>query len=337
MVWHDESSGTPRLTVYDIPSGVRSYITKDVDSTSIPAIYGNRIVWSANYNESNYNYNVYMRDISTSKQIKIADGNSPDIYNSKIAYGYEDADGRTIAVYDINTKETINAHSSSQIFSPHIYGNKVIWSNFYSRDGFIEMYDLVTKKTIDVTSDNTGNTLSGSDAVDAGDDTGTHIDINGDKIVYSKSGDDQFGYAGVYVYDITSAKSIPVYIYPKGTYTTPDVYGNTVVWGIDENFGEAKDTGIYVYSMESKPTADFSVNKVSGKAPLSVKFTSKTTGNPTDYYWVFEPSTSRDWNSHHAVTAVHTFKKPGVYTISLTVTNGAGSTTVTKKNYITVK
>jgi beta propeller repeat protein len=74
LVWHDESSGTPRLTVFDIPSGARSYITKNVDSTSIPKIYGNRIVWSANYNPSNYDYNVYMRDISTSTQIQIAVG-----------------------------------------------------------------------------------------------------------------------------------------------------------------------------------------------------------------------------------------------------------------------
>ncbi|WP_422542812.1 PKD domain-containing protein [Methanosarcina sp.] len=63
---------------------------------------------------------------------------------------------------------------------------------------------------------------------------------------------------------------------------------------------------------------------------------SSTTGNPTSYFWIFEPSTSNDWNSHHAVTAVHTFKKPGVYTISLVVSNSAGSTTVTKNSYIHV-
>ncbi len=131
LVWYDESSGTPRLTVYDISSGARSYIIKDVDNRSIPHIYGNRIVWNANYNESDNNYDVYMRDISTSTQTKIAEGNSPDIYNTKIAYDYENEDGRTIAVYDIVTKETINVNSSSQISNPHIYGNKVIWSDFF--------------------------------------------------------------------------------------------------------------------------------------------------------------------------------------------------------------
>lgn len=95
LVWHDESSKTPRLAVYDMSTAAKTYITQNVDQSSRPAIYGNRIVWSADYNESNYNYNVYMRDISTSKQTKIANGNSPDIYDTRITYGYEDADGRT--------------------------------------------------------------------------------------------------------------------------------------------------------------------------------------------------------------------------------------------------
>ncbi|WP_292387532.1 PGF-pre-PGF domain-containing protein [Methanosarcina sp. UBA5] len=342
LVWRDESSGVPRLTVYDIPSGARSYITEDVDNSSIPSIYGNRIVWSANYNELDYNYSIYMRDISTSTQTKIAKGNSPDICDTKIAYGYEDADGRNIAVYDINTNEPIKVDSSSQIFIPHIYGNKVIWSNFYSRDGFIQMYDLVTKKAIDVTSDNTGNTLPeyADSYTDAGDDTGTHIDINGDKIVYSKSGDDQFGYAGVYVYDIPSAKSTPVYIYPRDTYTTPDIYNDTIVWGINGNYdgyGEVNNTGIYMCDLSATntlpPVAEFTANTTYGAAPLVVLFTDNSTGGvPTSWIWNFGDRTY----SKHAMNATHTFTKPGSYTISLTAGNDAGNNKVVKPNYIVV-
>jgi len=339
LVWHDKSSGVPRLTVYDIPSGARSYITQDVGNYSFPAIYGNRIVWSANYNRSSYSYNVYMRDISTSTQAWIAQGENPEIYETKITYGYDDEDGRKIAVYDVNTKETINVHSSSQIFSPHIYGNKVIWSNFYSRDGFIEMYDLATKKAIDVTSDNTGNTLYGSDTIDAGDDTGTHIDINGDKIVYSKSGDDQFGYSGVYVYDVPSAKSTPVYIYPRGTHTTPDIYNDTIVWGIEDNYGTGvvNDTGIYMSDLSVTNTlpfvAEFTANTTYGAAPLVVLFTGASTGGvPTSWYWDF----GHGIYSKHAMNATHTFTKPGNYTISLTAGNNAGSNKVMKPNYIVV-
>lgn len=169
----------------------------------------------------------------------------------------------------------------------------MIWSNFYSRDGFIEMYDLVTKKTIDVTSDNTGNTLYGPDVTaDAGDDTGTHIDINGDKIVYSKSGDDQFGSVGVYVYDIRSAKSTLVHIYPKETYTTPGVYNDTIVWGIDSNrgVGAANDNSIYVSDLSITdtlpPVAAFTSNVTFGTVPLVVLFTDTGTGgSPISWLW----------------------------------------------------
>lgn len=118
------------------------------------------------------------------------------------------------------------------------------------------MYDIIIKKETKVTSDHTGNTLNDSEEY-AGCDTGTHIDINGNKIVYLKSGNDQFGTTGVYVYDIPSAKSMLVYSYPENvTFTTPDIYGNTVVWGIDSHFPNGtSDTGIYVCNLESKPTA----------------------------------------------------------------------------------
>ncbi len=339
LVWHDESSGTPRLTVYDIPSGTRSYITKDVDSSSIPAIYGNRIVWKANYNESNYNYDIYMRDISTSTQTKIGEGNSPDIYDTKITYDYEDVnvEGRTIAVYDINSKEIINVYSSSQIFNPHMYGNKVIWSNFYTRSGFIQMYDLVTKQTIDVTSDNTRNTLWPDIYVDAGDDTGTYARINGDKIVYSKSGDDQFGYAGVYVYDIPSAKSTPVYIYPEMIDSASDIYNDNIVWGIDSRQGIANDNGIYMSNLSVTNTlpsiAGFTANTTYGAAPLVVLFTDTSTGEvPTSWIWDFGDGI----DSKHAVNVTHTFNKPGNYTIGMTVENGAGNSKIIKPNYIVV-
>jgi 40-residue YVTN family beta-propeller repeat len=338
VVWHDESNGTPRITVYDIPSGARSYIIQDVGNYSCPAIYGNRIVWSANYNESTYNYSIYMRDISTSTQAWIAEGESPDIYDTKIVYSANGRSTRDIFIYDITTKkiELISPYSSDLSY-PQMYGNKVIWSNFFSRGGFIEMYDFVTNETIDVTSDNAGNTLYGSDTIDAGDDTGTHVDISGDKIVYSKSGDDQFGYAGVYVYDIPSAKSTPVYIYPRGTHTTPDIYNDTIVWGIDSSYGGGNDTGIYICNLSVTntlpPVAEFTANTTYGAAPLVVLFTDTSTGGvPTSWLWDFGDRI----DSNHTTNATHTFTKPGNYTISLISGNDAGNSKVMKPNYIVV-
>jgi hypothetical protein len=112
------------------------------------------------------------------------------------------------------------------------------------------MYNTSTNKTIDVTkqldTDPDGNEYGAS--------TGTHIAIQDDKIVYNKAVDDYEGKPGVYVYNITTAQRTLIYNYPADVYTTPEVYNNAVVWGIDKNYvnGEAGN-GIYLYDLADKP------------------------------------------------------------------------------------
>jgi beta propeller repeat protein len=232
VVWLDESSGTPRIVVYDIPTATKSYITQNVDQYSKPAIYCNKIVWSANDS-------VYLMDISTSTQTRIGSGSNPDIYNTKVVYYSNSEDPKkdiTIRMYDIDTQEKVTVNSYGDPNKPHIWGNKVIWSDAYNHQGYIAMYDISTEKTIDVThqldTDPYGKEYGAS--------TGTHIAIQDNKIVYNKCVDDYEGKHGVYVYDISTGKSTLIYKYPKEVYTTPEVYGNNVVWGIDKNYVDGK-------------------------------------------------------------------------------------------------
>jgi beta propeller repeat protein len=238
LVWHDESSGTPRLAVYNIPTATKTYITQDVDQYSKPAIYEDKIVWSANDS-------VYFMNLSTSRQTKIASGSNPDIYDTKVVYYSYSEDPEadiTIRMYDINTKEKITVTSHGDPNIPRIWGTKVIWSDVYNHQGYIAMYDTSTKKTIDVTqplgTDPYGNEYGAS--------TGTYIAIQDDKIVYNKCVDDYEGEPGVYVYNISTGKSTLIYNYPEDVYTTPEVYNNTVVWGIDKNYVDS-DTGNDIY------------------------------------------------------------------------------------------
>jgi beta propeller repeat protein len=242
IVWHDESSGTPRLAVYDIPTATKNYITQNVDQYSKPAIYGDRIVWSANDS-------VYLRNISTSTQSKIGNGSNPDIYDTKVVYYSYSEDPEvdiTIRMYDIDTKEKITVASYGDPNIPRIWGTKVIWSDVYNHQGYIVMYNTSTNKTIDVTqqldTDPDGNEYGAS--------TGTHIAIQDDKIVYNKAVDDYEGKPGVYVYNITTGQSTLIYSYPADVYTTPEVYNNTVVWGIDKNYVDnAESSAIYLYNL----------------------------------------------------------------------------------------
>jgi PGF-pre-PGF domain-containing protein len=80
------------------------------------------------------------------------------------------------------------------------------------------------------------------------------------------------------------------------------------------------------------PVADFSTNVTSGTAPLTVLFAATGIGEaPTSWYWDFGDGI----NSKNA-TVIHTFTKPGNYTISLTVGNIIGNNTTTKPGYIVV-
>lgn len=82
-------------------------------------------------------------------------------------------------------------------------------------------------------------------------------------------------------------------------------------------------------------TANFTANNVTGCAPLVVQFTSTATGT--------NASTTYSWNLGNSVTSVlqnpsTTYSNPGTYSVTLTVSNGPGSSnTKTVTNYITVK
>lgn len=79
------------------------------------------------------------------------------------------------------------------------------------------------------------------------------------------------------------------------------------------------------------PVADFSASQTTICGAGSVSFTDISTGNPTSWSWNFgNGNTSVLQNP----TAIYSF--PGVYTVSLTVTNSFGSDLITKTDFITV-
>ncbi len=76
--------------------------------------------------------------------------------------------------------------------------------------------------------------------------------------------------------------------------------------------------------------ADFSGSPTSGGAPMTVYFNDLSIG-ATGWSWDFgDTGTSTDRDPSH------TYTSPGIYTVSLTVTNAVGSDTMTKTDYITV-
>lgn len=77
--------------------------------------------------------------------------------------------------------------------------------------------------------------------------------------------------------------------------------------------------------------AGFSATPAAGCAPLVVKFTDESTGNPGTWRWDLGNGTI-SFLQHPAAT----YFNPGTYTIKLVVRNGAQADSVVKVNYITV-
>lgn len=84
-------------------------------------------------------------------------------------------------------------------------------------------------------------------------------------------------------------------------------------------------------TQSNRPRADFTVDKFSGQPPLSVQFFNRSSGNPHTWNWEFgDGCTSREENP------VHTYDDDGQYTVSLNVTNKAGSDAISKNGLIFV-
>ena len=88
---------------------------------------------------------------------------------------------------------------------------------------------------------------------------------------------------------------------------------------------------LVVVFAQAQPVANFTANKTSGCSPLTVQYTSTSTGNPTAYDWNLGNSNSSTLQNPSA-----TYVVPGTYTVSLKVTNAAGNNTKTQTAYITV-
>jgi PKD repeat protein len=84
-------------------------------------------------------------------------------------------------------------------------------------------------------------------------------------------------------------------------------------------------------TVNAKPIADFTVDKTSGCAPLTIQFTDTSIGSPTTWSWGFG-----DGGNSTAQSPSHQYSSAGNYTVSLTVSNACDNDTKIETNYVTV-
>ena len=114
------------------------------------------------------------------------------------------------------------------------------------------------------------------------------------------------------------------------TYTTPGTY-SVMLTVIDSN--GCRDSVVQVSTVRiSSPVADFTTTDTLSCHLQSISFTNLSTGPNLTYNWDFgDGTTSTD------VHPVHQYTTPGVYNISLTITDEYGcSDKIVKNNYLTI-
>lgn len=313
IVWQDTQNGMFNIYMYDISTKKKTQITTS-GTAHYPSIYGNNIIWDdgRNYDDPmNLFYDVYAYDISTKKENEIATLNiSGDIYGNKIVMfrssGDELSSDSNVYVYDLSTKKATQITTDGYNGDPAIYGNKIVWTHYIDDMEYsnIYMYDLSTKKKTQINTSKLG----------------CNARIYGNNIVWLDRENGE-----IYAFDLITKQE--THTTDKTDHDQPAIYGNTIVW---TDFPSEKPS-VYMGTISYLPVAAFTASPTSGKYPLNVKFTDKST-DARYWSWNFgDKSTSTARNPTHKYT------KAGKYKVSLTVKNAVGANTKTIKNYIVAK
>jgi FOG: PKD repeat len=77
-------------------------------------------------------------------------------------------------------------------------------------------------------------------------------------------------------------------------------------------------------------SASFAADVNTGAAPLTIHFTDSSDGSPTEWHWDFG-----DGGYSTLQNPTYTYHKPGTFTVTLTVTNGTQSDTVSGNVVVT--
>ncbi len=108
--------------------------------------------------------------------------------------------------------------------------------------------------------------------------------------------------------------------------------------GRSENHPYIGDNDPHVFTIEAvdtstQPIADFSANTITIEVGNTIQFTDNSLNTPTSWDWSFEGGTPISSTVQHPVI---TYTTAGTYKVSLSVSNSAGTDSVSKTNFITV-
>jgi beta propeller repeat protein len=355
VIWfHEDNQGVVKVVFYDIST---KKITQKLFGAMMPydlSVYGNLII----YNDMFTGIDTVLYDFSTGNWIELPFRyvDDPALYDNKIVYtdnlnGNEDIYMVTldseIPAADFSASITSGYTPLTVKFTDKSTGSPTAWKWSFG-DGSA----LVTQYNPTYTYTKPGTyTVKETVSNAAGKDTEiktNYITVKAASVkpVAALSASPTSGNAPLKVQFADKSTGSPTYwkwSFGDGTYSTSKnpahTYSKAGKYTISLTIKNAagsntvtKSSYINVVTPVKAPAASFTASPTSGKKPLKVQFTDKSTNSPTSWKWSFGDGTYST-----SKNPAHTYSKSGKYTISLTVKNSKGSATKTASGYITVK
>ncbi|MGB9929994.1 MAG: PKD domain-containing protein [Methanosarcina sp.] len=340
VVWQDNRTGNEDIFFQNLSIKKQVRITKNESNQYSPAIYKDKIVWVDGrnggcldeYGNSIGSVDIYMFNLSSNKETRITTSGAatnPDIYENIIVWqDHRDKQYDSysnIYMFDLSTMKETQITTSELAISPAIYGDKIVWEDARNWTfGDIYMYNLSTSTESQISNSSRAYNPA----------------IYGDRIVYEDNRYDASGNTDLFMYDLFTNKEILLTAWDEFQGGPDDewsdeyqvdaaIYEDRIVWA----GGYQGSYDIYLGTpLSNLPEAAFLASPISGKVPLKVQFSDKSTSAPTSWKWSFGDKTYSTQKNPK-----HTYSKPGKYTVSLTVKNAAGNNTKTVPGYIVVK
>lgn len=136
-------------------------------------------------------------------------------------------------------------------------------------------------------------------------------------------------------YSFQNLQSLAVFnIYAWNANTTQ---GQGMLWTNSILPGQTGGPSGYIVQGTSTPNAVFTPNVTNGTAPLSVQFTDSSTGAiPLTWSWDFGDPDSGNLDTSILENPSHIYQSPGIYNVTLTVTNAFGISITTEQITVVV-
>jgi beta propeller repeat protein len=311
IVWESWVNEAADLYLYDITKNQTSCLSDAPADQKNPAIDGDRIVWE---DWSGGNGAIYLYNITTNLTKRLSDNPSqqtnPEISGDRIVW--EDQRGGLSEIYihslSMNTTQRVAGTGYSQ-FLPVISGNRIVWVEFRDPGSDILLFTIGHTES-PLIADFSANCTSGEPPLmvsftdtSLGSPTGWNWDF----------GDGN-----------SSKERDPVHTYSSSGLFTVSLIVNTPY---QRNASVKAD---YIVA-GAPPRAGFLADPVEGPAPLLVTFSDNSTGSPCSWSWDLG-----DGNHSDEANPVHVYQAPGLYNVTLCVSNEFGNDTLIRHQYIHV-